>query len=211
MKDHDTNRHPGPWRVMRVDSEFAGIILAVGFLAMGLVSMRIGTWFVLGGLALGATFALLLRYTPKNLITVMVVTVIVLLVIASWWVGRPPQRPKSVSLRAALYLEPNSAWLKLHNAGYWLDCWFDKNANVDRCRITDAKGTPAFEDIFLPCVGQTPLPQSELVLNKRWIGSTWTQSEKGINVPNVYVTDGQILLPRSLYAEARQQVYCSGG
>jgi len=39
MKDHDVNRHPGPWRVMQVDAEFAGLIVAVGFLVMGLVSI----------------------------------------------------------------------------------------------------------------------------------------------------------------------------
>ena len=32
MKQHDDARHPGPMRVMRVDAEFAGIIVAVGFL-----------------------------------------------------------------------------------------------------------------------------------------------------------------------------------
>jgi hypothetical protein len=65
-----------------------------------------------------------------------------------------------------------------------------------------------FEDVFLPCVGQTPLPQNELVF-KRETGQTWIQShDKGVNVPAVYVRYGQILLPRSLFAEARQQVYC---
>ena len=37
MKQRDTNRHPGPFRVMRVDSEFAGLLVAVGFVVMGLV------------------------------------------------------------------------------------------------------------------------------------------------------------------------------
>jgi hypothetical protein len=60
MKDHDTNRHPGPWRVMNVDSETAGILVAVGFLAMGLVSIPVARWFVLGCLALGGAFAVLL-------------------------------------------------------------------------------------------------------------------------------------------------------
>ncbi len=35
MKQRDTNRHPGPFRVMRVDSEFAGLLVAVGFVVMG--------------------------------------------------------------------------------------------------------------------------------------------------------------------------------
>jgi hypothetical protein len=47
MKQHDSNRHPGPWRLMQVDSEFAGLLVAVGFVVMGLVSMPIATWFLL--------------------------------------------------------------------------------------------------------------------------------------------------------------------
>ena len=64
MKDHDANRHPGPWRVMRVDPGFAGILVAVGFLAMGLVSIPVARWFVLACLALGGAFAVLFRFAP---------------------------------------------------------------------------------------------------------------------------------------------------
>jgi len=32
VKDHSTARHPGPWRVMQVDSEVAGIFVALGTL-----------------------------------------------------------------------------------------------------------------------------------------------------------------------------------
>jgi apolipoprotein N-acyltransferase len=87
MKDHDGNRHPGPWRVMSVDSETTGIIVAVGFLAMGLVSIPVARWFVLGCLALGALFAVLLRFTPKRFIRVVVAAVIVLIVVLLWWAG----------------------------------------------------------------------------------------------------------------------------
>ncbi len=192
-----------------MDSEVAGIIVAIGFLAMGLVSMPLGTWFVLGCLVLGGVFAALLRFTPKRLVAVVAGTVIVLVMVALWWVGRPPQRPRTISSNA-LHVEPNNVGFTVHKAGYWLDCRFDKIANVDRCRLTDAKGTRLFEDVFLPCVGQRPLPQSELVLNTRRTGYTWTQSpDKKINVPVVYLEDGQILLPQSLYAQARQEVYCS--
>ncbi len=62
MKEHDDARHPGPMRVMRVDAEFAGIIVAVGFLVMGAVGLDIGKWFVLGALVLGAVVALLWHF-----------------------------------------------------------------------------------------------------------------------------------------------------
>jgi hypothetical protein len=66
MKTHDSERHPGPWRVMRVDSEFAGLLVAAGFLLMGFVSFPIATWFVVGTLLLGGGVALLLRFTRKD-------------------------------------------------------------------------------------------------------------------------------------------------
>jgi LPXTG-motif cell wall-anchored protein len=66
MKDRDANRHPGAWRVMQVDSEFAGILVGAGFLVMGLVSMPIATWFFLGALLLGGSVALLLRFRKEK-------------------------------------------------------------------------------------------------------------------------------------------------
>jgi hypothetical protein len=66
MKTHDSARHPGPWLLMRVDSEFAGILVAVGFLVMGFVSFPIATWFVVGTLLLGGGVAVLLRFTRKD-------------------------------------------------------------------------------------------------------------------------------------------------
>jgi hypothetical protein len=210
MKDHDANRHPGPWRVMRVDSEFAGILFAVGFLVLGLVSMPIGTWFVLGCLVLGGAFALLLRFTPKKFTGLALGSVVVPVIAVLWWAGRPPQRPHSVSSNA-LHVELRKAGFTLHKTAYWLDCWLDKDSNVDRCRLTDAKGTGLFEDVFLQCPGgQNPLPQSELVLRARWNGYSWSRSrDKGIKVPVVYLKDGRVLLSRSLYAQAKQDAGCS--
>jgi len=85
MKDRDANRHPGPWRVMKVDSEFAGLLLAVGFLIMGFVSMPLAAGFVLGAITLGVIVALLLRFTPKKFARMVVGTVIIL---AATLVGR---------------------------------------------------------------------------------------------------------------------------
>ena len=64
MKDRDASRHPGPFRIMQVDSEIAGLLVAVAFLVMGFVSMPIATGFVLGAIALGVIVALVLRFTP---------------------------------------------------------------------------------------------------------------------------------------------------
>jgi uncharacterized membrane protein YhiD involved in acid resistance len=51
---------------MRVDSEFAGLLLAVAFLVMGAVGLDIGKGFVLGALALGVAVAVVLRLTHRD-------------------------------------------------------------------------------------------------------------------------------------------------
>jgi hypothetical protein len=209
MKTRDTPKHPGPWRFMQVDSGLAGVLVAVGFLVMGLVSMPLATGFVLGAIALGVVVALLLRFAPRKFSRLVVGTVLILAAFVLWWAGHKPRRPHTVSSNA-LYVLPNNVPFRLHKTGYWLECWFDEHGNVDRCKLTDENGNSAFEDVFLPCVGRTPFPQSELVFNRLKTGEIWTRSpDKRINAPVVHLENGQILLPRSLYAEAKQEVYCS--
>ena len=65
MKNRDSSRHPGPWRVMQVDSEFAGLLVAAGFVAMGFVSMPIATWFLLGAIVFGLGVAVILRLVRR--------------------------------------------------------------------------------------------------------------------------------------------------
>jgi hypothetical protein len=66
MKDHNAQRHPGPFRVMAVDAESAGILVAVAFLVLGLVGLPIAKWFFLGALVLGASIASLLRFVRRD-------------------------------------------------------------------------------------------------------------------------------------------------
>jgi uncharacterized membrane protein YhiD involved in acid resistance len=51
---------------MRVDSEFAGLLLAAGFLVMGAVGLDIGKGFVLGVVVFGGAVALLLRLRRRD-------------------------------------------------------------------------------------------------------------------------------------------------
>ncbi len=209
MKDRDASRHPGPFRIMQVDSEIAGLLVAVGFLVMGFVSMPIAAWFVFGAVALGVVVALLLRFTPKNFRRVVLGAAIIFVAVVLFWEGRKPRRPPTVS-SDALYVLPDNVPFTLHKTGYWVDCWFDEHANVDRCILTDEKRAMLFEDVFLPCIGKEPLHQSVLVSNGRrlWTAGIWNPSpEKGTKVPVVFV-NGQYLLPRSFYAEAKRDVYC---
>ena len=61
MKHREVNRHLGPMRVLQVDAECAGFLVAIGFVVLGLVGLPIGKWFLLAALALGASVACCLR------------------------------------------------------------------------------------------------------------------------------------------------------
>jgi hypothetical protein len=61
MKHHAPIPHPGPFRIPRVDAEVAGILVAIGFVVMGVVAIPIVKWFLLGAIALGATMAVIRR------------------------------------------------------------------------------------------------------------------------------------------------------
>jgi hypothetical protein len=213
MKVHDARRHPGPWRVMSVDSETAGILVAVGFLAMGLFSIPVVRWFVLGCLALGGVVAVLLRFTPWKFIRLMgrltVGALIILAAYALWPTGHSPRRPHTVSSNA-VYVLSNKAPSGLFQTGYWLECWFDQHQNNDVCKLTDRNGNGLFEDVFVTCGIQATIPQSELIIQPE-TGRRWIQSHDArVSVPIPYVRYGQILFPKSLYAEAKQQGYCYG-
>ena len=62
MKDQGA-KHPGPWRIMRIDPEFAGLLVVVGFLMMGFVTMPI---LLLAAVPVGIGVALLLRLSRKE-------------------------------------------------------------------------------------------------------------------------------------------------
>lgn len=66
MQHRDPARHPGVMRFMRVDSEFASLLIAIGFVILGLVGLPIAKWFLLGALMLGVAVALLLRWTRNS-------------------------------------------------------------------------------------------------------------------------------------------------
>ena len=51
---------------MRIDSGFPGLILAVGFVIMGIVGVPIAKWFVIAGVGLGIAVAVLLRFLRKR-------------------------------------------------------------------------------------------------------------------------------------------------
>lgn len=63
----DEKKHPGPFRFMQVDSEFAGILVGVAFVVLGIVSMpTLAPVFLLGSIPVAIVVVLLLRMTKKG-------------------------------------------------------------------------------------------------------------------------------------------------
>lgn len=50
---------------MQVDSEVAGILVALGFVVMAIVGIPLARWFVLGTALMEISVALVLRFTRK--------------------------------------------------------------------------------------------------------------------------------------------------
>ena len=50
---------------MRVDAGYIGIIVAIGFVVMGLVALPIAKFFLLGAVLLGIAVAILFHFTRK--------------------------------------------------------------------------------------------------------------------------------------------------
>src|SRR5216684_2645445 len=131
MKDRGSNPHPGPMSFMRVDAELTGIFVAIAFIVLGLVALPEATEFFLGAVLVGVVIALLLRFTSRKFTGAVLGAAVVLMAVVLWWAGRPPHRPHGVPPNA-LHVEPNNVGFMLDKEGYWLDCWFDKDANLDR-------------------------------------------------------------------------------
>jgi hypothetical protein len=133
---------------------------------------------------------------------------------AYWRYKTPPRRPKGVPRIAAYY-----AGLALpitNQSGVWVNCWFDSVQNVDRCRNTSAHGSVLYEDVYLPYQKTSPMPQSELQIDSEAMNNAQMQFEVHIfpgsratgleEVPLVYLKNGDVLIPQSIYAEAEKSL-----
>jgi hypothetical protein len=65
MKAVTPKPHPGPFRIIKVDAEFAGILVAAGFFVMGFVSVPIAKGFLVGAFLVGIGVAVLLALIRK--------------------------------------------------------------------------------------------------------------------------------------------------
>jgi hypothetical protein len=66
VKDHSTPKHPGPFRIASVGGEVGALIVAIGFVYLGLAGLPIAKFFLAGALLVGAVVALLFRAFRKK-------------------------------------------------------------------------------------------------------------------------------------------------
>ncbi len=66
MQAWNPKPHPGPFRVMKVDAEAAGILVAVAFFVMGFVSVPIAKGFLIGAFLMGIGVAAVLWLIRKR-------------------------------------------------------------------------------------------------------------------------------------------------
>jgi hypothetical protein len=66
VKDHGTSPHPGPFRIPKLAGEFDAVMIAVGFIALGLAGLPIAKFFLLGAILFGAIVALLFRFFRRK-------------------------------------------------------------------------------------------------------------------------------------------------
>ena len=119
------------------------------------------------------------------------------LVVAYWWAGRMPSRPRGVAANGVFLWAPHVGFPGPRR-GWWLSCWVD--AGHDRCKLSDVDGHAEYEGEFVPFGDKTPVPADELKIdaektsdNKVWIGSAL--------VPLVVLQTGKVLIPVSKYEE----------
>ena len=126
-----------------------------------------------------------------------VALLIVGLVVAYWWAGQVPGRPKGVAPNAVFLWAPHVGFPGPRR-GWWLSCLEDVGHN--RCRLSDVDGNTEYEGEFVPYGDKGSVPADQLKIdpektrdNKVWIGSAL--------VPLVFLQNGRVLIPANKYQE----------
>ncbi|HEY3927156.1 MAG TPA: hypothetical protein VGL89_02170 [Candidatus Koribacter sp.] len=67
MKDRNTPPpHPGPFRIPKLAAEFDSVLIAVGFIVLGLAGLPLAKFFLIGAVAVGVIIAVLFRILRKK-------------------------------------------------------------------------------------------------------------------------------------------------
>jgi hypothetical protein len=57
--------HPGPFRFIKADPEWGGILIAIGFVVLGLIGLPLARPFLVGVVIVGALIAVVLHFVRK--------------------------------------------------------------------------------------------------------------------------------------------------
>lgn len=139
---------------------------------------------------------------------IMILAVILYWVAFGIWASIPPWRPTNVS-RSAVFLfgaPPNTAPFPIPTSkkGTWVNCWLDTERDSDRCGAIDADGAPIYEGPYIRYEGGGPVPQNELVIDKRAHDNM--DYFRDVMVPIIHLRNGTILIPAEDADAARLQV-----
>jgi hypothetical protein len=121
-----------------------------------------------------------------------------------FWIGKPAKRPAGVPSKA-IFIEESSVPFR-RPSGIWLYCWMDNKTDTDRCRITDENGAVVYEDVFLAYQGVYPVPEVDLMLNKKTGGLGLSVNEGQVVIPLVFLENRQILIPKSYYQAGKRML-----
>jgi hypothetical protein len=125
-----------------------------------------------------------------------------------WWGSIPPKRPKNVSPNAVFIFAPALGWIwPLPKRGDWLTCWFDRDHNVDRCRMSDTDGSLEYEGVFSPSGGSGAMPDGDLQIDVKGTDTRmqWVYFREQI-MPIIHLRNGTILIAVEASEAAKQKL-----
>jgi hypothetical protein len=84
------------------------------------------------------------------------------LVVAYWWAGQIPSRPKGVATNAVFLWAPHVGFPGPRR-GWWLSC--SNHAGRNRCKLSDVNGITEYEGEFVPYGDKSPVPADQLKID----------------------------------------------
>lgn len=124
-----------------------------------------------------------------------------------WWTSFPPKRPSTVLPEAIFVFAPfKGDIVPLPKKGDWLDCWLDREHNVNRCRMLDIDGSLEYEGVFLPSEGSAPVSASDLQIDGRITPNrlAWVYFREQA-IPIIKLRNGIMLLPAEAYDQGKKK------
>ena len=86
--------------------------------------------------------------------------------------------------------------------GDWLNCWFDQEHELNRCRLSKLDGSLEYEGLFLPYEASGTVPKRNSRSDVATAGARVQWQHFGEHfLPTIYLRDETTLLPAEAYGE----------